>query len=320
MKSLHSALTKTQRKSSSKGKITFPYATRSFIGYLEGTHKSTLTIKNYRLDIQAFQDFLVNRYSGKAIQIHQITRKDLDAYREHLKTEGFRINTRRRKILTVTQFMQYLARRKKMAPEIASKVPAPHKVERVPFTAPSRQLVQAIQSIPARTLLDLRNRCLLWSLAETVELRYHQWEKKAPNTAVLHITGKFSRTLPVSVELLTEIQTLQTKAGANLSAPVFIGFNKFGPLGGRPMTPRGVELLVKHYGPILGFPKLTPRTFRHSVILQWFEDGIPQSTVQSWLGLKTTYAFRSYVPLLKSSLETTSSGEKNPPESEMRPE
>jgi hypothetical protein len=55
--------------------------------------------------------------------------------------------------------------------------------------------------------------------------------------------------------------------------------------------------------------------------LRWFELGIPQAEIQNWLGLKTTYAFRSYEPLLKgrgklkSSLETTSTSGMNPPES-----
>ena len=115
------------------------------------------------------------------------------------------------------------------------------------------------------------------------------------------------------VDLFEAIDELR-KVSKNPEGWIFFGFNKFGSLGS-PMTARGVEMLVKHYGPALGSPGLTPRTFRHSVILRWFEEGIPQMEIQNRLGLKTTYAFRSYIPLLKSNLETTSNFEKTPPES-----
>jgi site-specific recombinase XerD len=231
----------------------------------------------------------------------------------HLKEQGLRTNTRRRKILTVTQFLNYLAKRKKLAPEMARKVPAPHKVERIPFTVSSRRLVEEIRGLGQETLLDARNRCLLWTLAETgclvsevADLRYEQWEEPKSGSEMgqgyLHLSGKFERSVPVSADLVQAVSDLKLRSGAEAGSQIFLGFNKFGPLGTSAISPRGVELLVKHYGPRLGFPGLTPRTFRHSVILRWFEEGVAQAVIQSRLGLKTTYAFRSYVPLLKPGI------------------
>jgi site-specific recombinase XerD len=295
-----------------RNQIDFPYAIRSFIGYLEGTKKSAHTIKNYRLDLNSFQSFLTSENSGKLAKLEEVTRSDLERYRHFLKEKGLKINTRRRKILTVTQFLNYLAKRKKLSPEFAQKVPAPHKVERIPFTVSAQDLVSAIHNLQEETVLDLRNKVLLWSLAETgclvsevTELRYEQWAL-TPHGAFLRLGGKSSRSIPVTAELLQAVLTL--KKTAKDSPWIFQGFNKFGSLGA-PITPRGVELLVKHYGPILGFPELTPRTFRHSVILKWFQDGMPQNEIQTRLGLKTTYAFRSYEPLLKSKKATTSNSE-----------
>jgi site-specific recombinase XerD len=302
-----------------KNQIDFPYAIRSFIGYLEGTHKSAHTIKNYRLDIFAFQSFIHQEYEGQPIQLDQINRVDLERYREYLKEKGLKTNTRRRKILTVTQFLNYLAKRKKLAPEMAQKLPAPHKIERIPFTVSSRLLIETIRSLPYETLLEARNKALLWTLAETgclvsevTELRFDQWSQAPSSTPLVQIGAKSPRTVPVSVELFQVIQDLKKRAKD--STWIFLGFNKFGSLGA-PITPRGVEMLVKHYGPRLGFKDLTPRTFRHSVILQWFEKGLPQMEIQTRLGLKTTYAFRSYEALLKSNLRTTSTAGKSPQES-----
>lgn len=306
------AVTETDR-TLGKTKVQFPYAIRSFMGYLEGTHKSAHTIKNYQLDIQAFQTFLMNEYgrgsSRKPVSLDQITPMDLERFRLYLKEQGLRTNTRRRKILTVTQFLNYLAKRKKVAPEMGHRVPAPHKVERIPLTVSARRLVEEIRQLSRETLLDARNQCLLWTLAETgclvsevAELRYEQWAGPSAGAAFghLHLGGKFERKVPVPVELYQAVMDLKLRSVSEPSSRIFLGFNKFGPLGTSAITSRGVELLVKHYGPKLGFPELTPRTFRHSVILQWFQDGIAQNVIQTRLGLKTTYAFRSYAPLLGS--------------------
>jgi site-specific recombinase XerD len=305
--------TKPQRK-----QVDFPYAIRSFIGYLEGTKKSAHTIKNYRLDLKAFQSFLNQDSTHKLVKLEEVTRSDLERYRHFLKEKGLKINTRRRKILTVTQFLNYLAKRKKLSPEFAQKIPAPHKVERIPFTVSAQDLVSAILNLQEETVLDLRNKVLLWSLAETgclvsevTELKFEQWTM-TPHGAFLRLVGKSSRSIPVTSELLQAVMTL--KKTAKNSSWIFQGYNKFGSLGS-PITPRGVELLVKHYGPILGFTELTPRTFRHSVILKWFQDGMPQNEIQTRLGLKTTYAFRSYEPLLKSKKGATSNSETTPTES-----
>jgi site-specific recombinase XerD len=215
--------------------------------------------------------------------------------------------------------LNYLAKRKKITPEMAQKVPAPHKIERIPFTVSSNQLIQAIKNLQENNLIESRNRTLLWTLAETgclvsevTELRFDQWVYDSSGRCFLHIQGKFARTVPVSLELFQAIQELRKKSKE--SPWIFLGFNKFGSLGA-PISPRGVEMLVKAYGPRLGFTDLTPRTFRHSIILSWFAQGISQNEIQSRLGLKTTYAFRSYEPLLRSNSKTTSNSETPPPES-----
>lgn len=283
----------------------FAYAIKSFLGYLEGTQKSALTIKNYFLDVQAFQNFMVKFHNGRPFSMEQIHQDDVERYRQYLKNQGFKTNTRRRKLLTVTQFLSYLSQRKKTAPELIQKIAAPAKIERVPFTVSALQLVQEIRNLPTQTLLDYRNRTLLWTLAETgcqvsevTQLRFEDWEINTEGTSHVMIRGKASRSVPVSLDLYRAVEELQPMLQD--SPWIFSGFNKYGSLGA-PMSARGVELLVRFYGPKLGFPELTPRTFRHSVILHWFETDVPQGDIQNRLGLRTTYAFRSYVPLLKDT-------------------
>lgn len=282
--------------------MTFPQAIRSFVGYLEGTQKSHHTIKSYYLDLMAFHNFIDQEYAGRLVLPFELSTGDLTRYRQFLQKKGLKTNTRRRKILTVSQFLGFLSKRNKLPPELGQKILAPHKIERIPFTVSSLELLERIKKLPLLTLLDARNRALLWTLAETgcqvsevIDFRFEQWTKLSESTAQVEILGKSPRMMTVSLALFQEVMSLQK---THPQSPwIFLGYNKYGSLGG-PISARGVELLVKSYGIRLGYPELTPRVFRHSIIIQWFSEGLPQKEVQARLGLRTTYAFRSYETLI----------------------
>jgi len=297
----------------------FPAAIRSFLGYLEGTSKSAHTIKNYRLDVEGFYRFVLSTHGVATLRPNELDQNDLKLFADHLKSKGLKTNTRRRKILTISKFLSYLAKRNKVEGQLAQKTPAPYKIERIPFTVSAPDLLAAIAQLPGDSVLEKRNRCLLWTLAETgclvsevTELRYDQWKMETEKTASIFVAGKFSRKVPVSCELFHAVQEL--RFAAKETDWLFHGFNKFGSLRA-PISSRGVELLVKQLGPRLGFAGLTPRTFRHSIILRWFEQGVSQNDIQARLGLRTTYAFRSYEPLLRSKSGSTSIFETSPLES-----
>jgi len=305
-------------KSAPKSPVDFAYAFRSFVGFLEGTEKSAHTIKNYKSDLQSFREFLEKGLGSHAVALSAVTRQDLEQFHEFLKLQGQKTNTRRRKLLTVRKLLRYLTVRKKIGIDVGDKLPAPQKIERVPHTVPRDQLVEAIRQLPVDNDLRLRNQVLLWTLAETgclvseiPRIRFADWAAEG----TLAISGKAPRILTVSKELHAKVQLLQTTRPEQ--PHLFLGFNKFGPLGS-PITPRGVELLVQVSAPKLGLGEITPRTFRHSAVVQWFSEGVTREEIQRRLGLRTAYAFRSYEPIFatfKSKSKTTSTSETSPTES-----
>ncbi|HUP56886.1 MAG TPA: site-specific integrase [Bdellovibrionota bacterium] len=292
-------------------------AIRSFIGYLEGTEKSEHTVKNYRLDLLTFQDFLVSatpsRSRSKPLartpNLHQIRPNDIERYQEHLKALGLKTNTRRRKLLTLGRFLKFTAQRGKLLESLGRKVPAPQKVERVPFTLPWEELLAAIRKLPATSVIEARNRALLWTLAESgclvseaTRLRFSDF-----SGTKLKIPGRAARAIPISVELVAEVDTVRARAGKAPDSPAFVGHNRYGSLGGA-ISARGIELLVRSHAERLGAPEMTPRTFRHSVVAHWLKEGKSRTEIRDLLGLKTEYAFRVFEPILaaRSSSGTTS--------------
>lgn len=304
------AMAKPSAQSRPKNKpISLPYAFRSFVGHLEGTQKAAHTIGSYKSDLATFQKFLEKGLSTRAVKLEQVTTQDLKRYGEFLSGMGLKTNTRRRKLLTVRRFLKYLSKRKKLRINPAEQMPAPYKVERIPVTVDIAALGPVIRALPTESVIQRRNRVLLWTLTETgclvseaANLRYSQWAN-TPDGAVLRMEGKAPRTIPVSPELMTAIEELKPTEADGASDPhIFGGFNKFGPLGGS-ISPRGIELLVKHHSTKLGFPELTPRTIRHSCVIFWHREGLKQEEIQLRLGLKTAYAFRVYQPLFKKQTD-----------------
>lgn len=287
--------------------IQFPYAIKSFIGFLEGTQKSANTIKNYRLDLLAFQDFMRHHSrSSKSKDLSDITQADLESYHGFLRKNKFKTNTRRRKLLTIKRFLRYHTRRKKLPLDVSVTLLAPEKVERIPYTVPIPHLISKIKDLHHGTEIDARNRVLLWILAETgclvseiTQLKFQDCRNQQ-----IHFVGKAARELRISDELFYAIESLQTMS-IKKSPYLFLGFNKFGSMGS-PITARGVEMLVRLYAPRLGFPPLTPRTFRHSAVLFWYHSKVKTEEIKNRLGLKTQYAFRVYSTLFKSSSSATS--------------
>ena len=299
---------KTAAKASKAEPLSTAYSLRSFVGHLEGTLKASHTIDSYRSDLVTFQEFLESGLGSKPVRLEQLTSQDLRQYSEYLVKRGLKTNTRRRKLLTVRRFLRYLTKRKKLRVDPGEQLPAPYKVERVPFTVELPRLLSAIRSLPVDSVLQRRNRVLLWTLVETgclvseaAKLQYEQWVS-TPEGGLLQIEGKSRRVVKVSSDLYEAVQGLR-KVGEGRSPGsgrswIFFGFNKFGSLGAA-ISPRGIELLVRHFAPLLGSPELTPRTIRHSAVIQWHREGMKIAEIQQRLGLKTAYAFRSYRPLFR---------------------
>ena len=288
-----------------KKPLEFGYVLKNFAGFLEGTMKAGNTVSSYRSDLNTFGEYLQkNRGSGK-MDLSGVPVGEIESYGAYLRTLGYKRNTRRRKLLTVRRMIRYFVKRNRLGEDFSRVVNAPEKVERIPKTISTSELIEAIKGLPSETDFAGRNRALLWVLAETgcrvseaARLKGVDFSSKS-----VRFMGKFPRSVPVSAALSRAVHIIGGRNGW-----LFCGYNKAGPLTGGPITPRGVELLVKAYASRLGCDnELTPRTFRHSVVLKWHAEGKSKKRMCELLGLRTDYAFRVYDEMLKPRSPATSS-------------
>jgi site-specific recombinase XerD len=283
-------------------------ALKSFVGHLEGTGKAAHTISSYRFDLLSFEEFLRSQKNEKGLaSVRTLSRKDLERYHDWLKLHGQKTNTRRRKLMTVRKLMQYLAGRKKLDLDIARKLPAPEKIERVPRWLDAAALRRKIAAMPTGTHLGTRNAALVSFLLETgasvSEATALRWTMLDLDRGVVRFTGKSEREIELPKELVDRLRALKAYA-SDASDLCFVGFNRHGPLrlGKRSLaiTSRGVEMLVKAACGEMGFEGATPRTLRHTAVVDWYRGGTDQASIQKRLGLRTAYSFRIYGPIFAS--------------------
>lgn len=270
-----------------------PHFIKSFVGYLEGTGKSSHTIRNYQIDLRAFQDYL-DALTPKRIGLDQLLPEDVLQYPDFLKAQGLKVNTRRRRILTLRKWLRYLKSRNKLGFDLSDRIPAPGKMERVPKLSSRPDLVRKIDELPTDEPIHFRNRALLRTLAETgclvselIHLRFEDFKK-----GQVSFSGKRERSVPISEKLFSEIQTIKRSYPAAKHCFLSYGKSRVTQI---PLTSRAVELLFRSLEGAIqqGFDS---RTFRQAAILAWSKEGLSADEIQKRLGLKSKYAFRVYLP------------------------
>jgi len=290
--------------------VKFSNAMRSFLGHLVGTEKADLTIRSYKSDLNTFDEYLRSGLGSRPVELGQLRIEDLEAYPGWLKARGYKTNTRRRKLLTARRLLTYLKKRKKIRLDAGQRIPTPHKVERIPHVVDTEVLREKLMKLRTASELEARNQALLWILlesgclvSEVAGLRFDQLQLgETSGGARFALSGKSPRVVPISSELAQALEKLR-KFDSRMDTPwIFHGFNRFGPLRS-PMSSRGVELVVKAYGPKLGLAALLAKNLRASAVIRWAKEGVKREDIRVRLGLKTDYAFRAYDPLIRKALK-----------------
>lgn len=291
------------KKSQRPRQTSFASISKSFMGYLVGTQKAAHTITNYRSDLTMFESYLKEQMNTSGpVSVDKLTQRDFEKYAEYLKAKGFKTNTRRRKLLTIRKLFRFLKSRNHVSIDIASRVATPFKLEKLPAFESYDVLMSAIHGLPVTNDLDRRNRLMLWTLIETGCLASEcgkiltnglgMESKGSEVRGVLRIEGKNAREVHISENLYRELQ-LFVRDAHRKPGPIFSGFNKFGSLGGA-ISSRGVELVVERFAQHYQFLSVTPRSIRHSCVVEWMRRGLDSETIQKYLGLRSQYAFRIY--------------------------
>jgi len=267
---------------------------KGYMGFLTGTGKSLSTISSYKGDLSLFEDFLLERKKD----FYKIHPRDFEAYEYWLETQGLKINTRRRKILSAKSLVKYAVSRKKLAPSDVQFVRAPERLERLPWIPLPKDWEKIRSALPKNTTLALRNAILVHMLAETgltvAELCDLRWDQVAGGK--LELLGKRPRDITLSAGVTAMLADWREQ---NDGKHLFPGFNRHGVTSSK-MTPRGVELMFRTLAKAAGLKFLKPKTLRHFAIATWLRENVAENEIQRRLGVHANYSFEAYRKHLES--------------------
>src|SRR3989338_3272741 len=259
-----------------------------YLGFLEGTGKSRLTISSYRGDLEVFKKYI--QESG--IRFHDLTHEDFDRHHFYLIKRGLKTNTRRRKLITARSLCRYALSRKKIDLSPAQFIKPPERVEKLPWVPKPEEYRDFLKNLTIKTSIGLRNRLLVEMLAETAlsisELCSLRWEDLEGTR--LKVPGKRARALEISLALLRRLESWKEM---NQGKFLFPGYNRHGMATAR-MSPRGVEMMFRAAQARGPLPEMMPKTLRHFCILEWLSRGVADKEIQRRLGVSSTYSLHAY--------------------------
>ncbi|MBI3573660.1 tyrosine-type recombinase/integrase [Candidatus Kaiserbacteria bacterium] len=261
---------------------------REFLEYTEITKgRSVKTIENYDHYLSRFIEF------AKAKKVSDISEANIREFRLWLnRQDGTSGNPMKRRtqnyyLIALRAFLKFLAKRriKALPPEYIELAKVP---ERSLDLITAQELERLMKAPEGSELKALRDRALMELLFST-GLRVSELCSLDNDLDLsrdeLSVRGKGDK---VRVVFLSpdakRAVSLYLKARKDMEEALFVNYGRGQKTPSR-LTPRSVELIVKHYALKAGITKkVTPHVIRHSFATDLLENGADLRSVQALLG------------------------------------
>lgn len=273
-----------------------------FLGHLEfEKNYSENTIRNYRIDLNQFYEFLKEMENSEKINIEKIDHYTIREFLGFLYSKKISKRSVARKISSLKSFFKYLHLNKKIKINPISNVPYPKLDKDLPnfLTFPE---VDELLSLQNDSNLGRRDGALLELLYATgmrvSELCSLNINDIDTNRQIVKVKGKgkkeriipFNSVARRKVEAYLNIRTEFLSKNKNTSPEaLFLNFR-----GGR-LTPRSVRRILEKYITKLAIKrKVSPHTIRHSFATHLLNNGADLRTIQELLGHASLSSTQKY--------------------------
>lgn len=273
---------------------------RSYLERLSAQRNlSPHTVSAYRGDLSQFLAFVAE--SGLT-GWEGVDRVVIRRYLAHLDASGYARRSIARKASAIQAFLADQVRRGALTHNAATEVARPKLPERLPRGLPSRAVSALLDSIPADTPVDLRDRAVLELLygtgirvSELVGVRLGEVAGD-----VLTVTGKGGRTraVPVGFPARAAIASWVKLGRPLLAGPQSGDALWVGIRGGR-LDVRGIRRIVERRASTF------PHALRHSFATHMLEGGADLRAVQEILGHRDLATTQIYTAVSRRHLRST---------------
>lgn len=268
-----------------------------FLHYLEVVkNASEHTIRNYRIDLLHFSNFIGSR---------PVEKKELRAYLTELKLQNLARRTILRRISSLRSFFKYLMREKKLESNPMDELASYRAQRPIPHPITYDQVERLFAQPETDDYLGLRDRTMM-ELLYSSGLRVSELSRLdevdfAAKALKVKGKGKKERIVPLTDNAQNWIQTYLNHPSRASNDPALFHNHR-----GTRLTPRSIDRLFVKYLRASGLSaKITPHTIRHSIATHWLEKGMDLKTIQVLLGhssLATTTIYTQVSTNLKKKV------------------
>lgn len=283
-----------------------------FYCQLEDKGRSPNTLKNYKTDLDCFNNYLVTTQTHLDIESFSIP--EIIEYGKYLESKYTSDNSRRRRVQALRLFFDFLIEKGIFNHNPVRKVPTSPKFLDVPRPTPFSHvktlwLHLLEQEKKAESKLDklkLRRNQLIFLLIYQGGLKVSDISKlhknhfsfgKSPRVMIIHPKrDPYTVVLPEVFQPVYEnyidlLEVLKVEHEINFEHILF-NANAHKILSGG-ISSRGIELLFDAWRKELVM-EVTPKSLRQSCIYTWLHSGINDGLIKEWLGVSPSYSLKPY--------------------------
>lgn len=281
----------------------------NFLRYMQiDQGRSENTLKNYRLDLIKFNDFL---NSEKIENIQNVNQQHIQLFLAHLREKGYASSTTNRMLSSLRQFFNHLLREGILDQSPMTLIDSPKKQKHLPDTLSVEQVDAIIGAVDINTNYGLRDRAIF-------ELMYATGLRVSELTSLkldeLHLSlgfiqtigkGNKERIIPLGEEATHWLERYLEEVRFQFSAKSKKPTNAvFLTQRGGAFTRQGIWKNLKKYVNLANISvNVTPHTLRHSFATHLLENGADLRMVQELLGHSDISTTQIYTHISKYRLQ-----------------
>jgi site-specific recombinase XerD len=289
-----------------------------FCEHLEKSGKSFNTIKNYKTDLNIFNQFLISR--GRMLVINEITVDELNDYNHFLEKKYNSPNSIRRRVQALRLFFDFLMAKGFYDENPVKKIIVKPKVVDLPnppgFNIVRKLVIHLENKIQISSdhekMLYMRN-LILVHLIYGGALKVSDIERL--HKAHINETKGLMRVLiapnkrdPYTVAMPKESTDIfntyalfleQRKSSNKVDFDNFLfNANPFKILKGG-LSARGIEVIFKEFSNSIEF-NVTAKSLRQACIFKWLGQQMSEARIKEWMGVQPAYSLKPYKELLEA--------------------
>ncbi len=288
---------------------------KDFFEQLAQKGRSDNTLKNYRTDLQCWNQYLIKE--KKNLNMGDINVKQIELYGDYLQVKYNSDNSRRRRVQALRLFFDFLVERKVMSSNPVRKIPTSPKFLDIPRPTSLidlktlwQYLLTEGQSKNSMTrVLAKRNQVIILliysgalKVSDLHNLKKNQIflphnededprvmvkpDKRDPYTVPLSQVF-----VPVYQDYLNELAALTKDQSVEFDQVLF-NANPYRILAGG-LSSRGLEIIFEEWRNQL-MVSITPKSLRQACIIKWLQERQEDGLIKEWMGVAPGYSLKLY--------------------------